>query len=56
MGKVLLVFPSGLVYRWLRFVFVSWVRGIARPVAVPGQPAAPVRSAPAHGVHAQVRG
>jgi hypothetical protein len=54
MGRVLLVFPSGLVYGWLGFVFITGVRSTAGAVATAEQ-AASVRSALARGAHAQVR-
>jgi hypothetical protein len=55
MGRILLVFPSELIYGWLRLVFVVGVRSIAEPVAAPGHTAIPMRSALVNGAHAQVR-
>ena len=55
MGRVLLVFPSGLVYGWLRLVFISGVCSTEGAVATAEQAAAPMRSALARGAHAQVR-
>lgn len=55
MGRVLLVFPSRLVYGWLRLGFITRVRSTVVPPATPEQAAAPMRSALAHGAYAQVR-